>query len=86
MLEEHGSAYKFRLGESMMHDSEGNVMACKCGKSAASGLIGKSACKAWCSDCVSETEKYSAKFVYRRPDQNDPRYKKALELCEDKKG
>jgi len=34
---------------------------------------------------VSETEKYSAKFVYRRPDQNDPRYKKALELCEDKK-
>ena len=47
-----------------MHDSDGNVVLCKCGKPAGSGVIGKEAFVAWCSEC-SPLNNFSAEFIYK---------------------
>lgn len=67
MNSEWGSSEKLRFvdPESVrMYDSEGNVMLCKCGKPASSGIMGKEAYQVWCKDC-SPMSKYEGKLVYR---------------------
>lgn len=49
-----------------MYDMEGNLILCKCGKSAGSGAIGKESFVAWCRDC-SPLNQATAGFVYRPP-------------------
>lgn len=88
MITEFGSIQNIRFPSVVslgMYDAAGNVMHCKCGKAASSGVIGKEAFKVWCKDCCPN-KGCEAVFIYKEPNHDDPKYKKALEICEDKKG
>lgn len=50
-----------------MYDRHGNVMYCKCGKSASGGLVGRDSSKIWCEDCSPYKDAWVADFVYRPP-------------------
>ena len=50
-----------------MRDSEGNIIKCKCGNPAGSGIIRKESYMAWCSDCSPYKDEPEAKLVYNPP-------------------
>ncbi len=48
---EFGSSQPLRFAKMLMYDGDGNVILCKCGKPAGSGVSGTMAYIAWCEDC-----------------------------------
>ena len=60
---------RFTQGTAM--DSSGIEIRCKCGKTAGSAIMGKSAYIAHCSDC-SPLPKNTFAFVYRPPNYPGP--------------
>ena len=73
---------------SAMYDSAGNVICCKCGNPAGSGVFGKDAYQLWCTDCSPMSNASKAnRFVYKKPGSGLTlstlqRYLKAKEVCE----
>lgn len=49
-----------------MHDGNGDIILCKCGKPAGAAAMGRNGYAAWCTDC-SPLHKEQAAFVYREP-------------------
>jgi len=69
--EEYRSAQPVRFmstAHSCMYDGEGNIILCKCGKPAGSGMMGKESYLVWCEDCSPYKDAWVADFVYRPPE------------------
>jgi hypothetical protein len=70
LTSEFGTNGNVRFNDiSTMHYENADIVLCKCGNHATCGIIGKEAYISFCNDC-SPFSKYSAKFVYKPPNQD----------------
>lgn len=66
----------------VIHDADGDIVLCKCGKVANESLIGEKAFVALCSTCgvMFFGKKQSAEFVYRPKELTEEEKQKLMQM------